>query len=181
MSSLYFFPSFSLKLVILFGRHLAIDLSIRSDWTLLSQILLFWCGYVQRSTSILHFVETSRRWFLRWESSACIHGDQCSSLRFCYVLCKYVIDRGFPPSFKSMQIPFFALDFCGISRRMRDPFEKAASFYRERIPMGNQTLDRYHVRHWQSNKRMRRDLFFRWNLLLSIVFTTMVHVAKRIN
>ncbi|CAF4792685.1 unnamed protein product [Rotaria sp. Silwood1] len=36
--------------------------------------------------------------------------------------------------------------FCGISRRMREPFEKAAAFYRERIPHGNITLDKFHVK-----------------------------------
>ncbi len=37
------------------------------------------------------------------------------------------------------------LDFCGISRRMREPYEKAAAFYRERIPHGNHTIDKFHV------------------------------------
>ncbi|CAF0944524.1 unnamed protein product [Rotaria sordida] len=36
--------------------------------------------------------------------------------------------------------------FCGISRRMREPFEKAAAFYLERIPHGNTTLDKFHVK-----------------------------------
>jgi hypothetical protein len=39
----------------------------------------------------------------------------------------------------------FQIDFCGISRRMREPFEKAAAFYRERIHRGNITLDKFHV------------------------------------
>jgi hypothetical protein len=28
---------------------------------------------------------------------------------------------------------------------MREPFEKAAGFYRERIPHGNTTIDKFHV------------------------------------
>ncbi|UJR15737.1 hypothetical protein I4U23_002672 [Adineta vaga] len=36
--------------------------------------------------------------------------------------------------------------FCGISRRMRDPYEKAATFYREQIHHGNNTLDKLHVK-----------------------------------
>ncbi len=39
----------------------------------------------------------------------------------------------------------FQIDFCGISRRMREPFEKAAAFYRERIHRDNITLDKFHV------------------------------------
>ncbi len=39
----------------------------------------------------------------------------------------------------------FEIDFCGISRRMREPYEKAAAFYRERIPYGNNTLDKFYV------------------------------------
>ena len=38
------------------------------------------------------------------------------------------------------------LDFCGISRRMRDPYEKAAAFYHERSHQGNETIDRIHVK-----------------------------------
>ncbi|CAF1225953.1 unnamed protein product [Adineta steineri] len=37
-------------------------------------------------------------------------------------------------------------NFCGISRRMRDPYEKAAAFYRERIHHENNTLDKFHVK-----------------------------------
>ncbi|CAF0906231.1 unnamed protein product [Adineta ricciae] len=37
-------------------------------------------------------------------------------------------------------------NFCGISRRMRDPYEKAAAFYRERTSDGNVTLDKFHVK-----------------------------------
>lgn len=40
----------------------------------------------------------------------------------------------------------FLIGFCGISRRMRDPFENAAAFYRERIQNGNVTVDKFHVR-----------------------------------
>jgi len=37
-------------------------------------------------------------------------------------------------------------NFCGISRRMRDPYEKAAAFYHERSHQGNETIDRIHVK-----------------------------------
>ncbi|CAF4521580.1 unnamed protein product, partial [Rotaria magnacalcarata] len=36
--------------------------------------------------------------------------------------------------------------FCGISRRMRDPYENAAAFYRERTQNGNDTVDKFHVK-----------------------------------
>jgi hypothetical protein len=39
----------------------------------------------------------------------------------------------------------YILDFCGISRRMREPYEKAAAFYRESIHHGNNTIDKFHV------------------------------------
>ncbi|CAF4542818.1 unnamed protein product, partial [Rotaria sp. Silwood2] len=49
-------------------------------------------------------------------------------------------------SMNAEQFAVLLADFCGISRRMREPFEKAAAFYRERIPDGNITLDKFHVK-----------------------------------
>ena len=42
------------------------------------------------------------------------------------------------------------LGFCGISRRMREPYERAAAFYHERLTHENQTNEKFHVSHRDS-------------------------------
>jgi len=46
----------------------------------------------------------------------------------------------------SLTFVMYYANFCGISRRMREPFEKAAAFYRERIQIENNTRDKFHVK-----------------------------------